>query len=393
MLRALPFAILILTLNLTAGAQMGGSTGPGRSVPTSANPPDIGMPMPDSRAGSLFVSGKVVVDDGTSLTDRVAIQSFCGGRTHVEAYTDLRGQFSFEIKSPTQSQKEGRTDDASDSSATMLKKTSLDGPGRNANPLLSYLRDCQLRAVMPGFISGTVELASKGTDVGPTDVGTLTLHRIDRVEGLTISVTTAQASSKARQQYKKGRDLEKKEKWDAALQSFQHAVAEYPKFAVAWFEIGRIQAQKNDLATARQSFHQSIAADSKFVSPFHELAKIALQDKQWQELVDVTGQLLKLNPVDFPHDWLLNAVGNFNLNNFDAAEASALKGVEVDPQHEVPKLEYMLGLALAQKHDYANALEHMRTYLRIAPFADDTEAIRRQAYQIEKLSLQAKAEK
>ena len=41
-----------------------------------------------------------------------------------------------------------------------------------------------------------------------------------------------------------------------------------------------------------------------------------MQQKQWQALVTVTGQLLALNPVSFPDAWLRNALGNYYLYNF-----------------------------------------------------------------------------
>src|SRR5262249_17815188 len=170
-----------------------------------------------------------------------------------------------------------------------------------------------------------------------------------QVEGLTLSVTSAQAPSKAKKEYEKGRDSEKKEKWDAAQESLKKAVAEYPQYAAAWYELGRVQAKKGDSEGAKQSFHQAIAADQKFVSPYHDLADIAVREQKWQEAADNSASLLKLNPVNFPGDWLINAAANYNLRNYDEAQKSAVRGVNVDQQHQFPKLEFLLGLTLAQK--------------------------------------------
>ena len=183
-------------------------------------------------------------------------------------------------------------------------------------------------------------------------MGAIMLHRMEQVQGFTISVTSAGAPAKARKEYDKGRELEKKEKWDSALASFQKAVEVYPEYAIAWFEIGRVQVQKGELGAARQSFQQSSVADSKFIGPHHELAQLALQNQQWQEVVDATDAVLKLNPVNFPGDWLLNAVGNFNLQHLDSAEKSARRGLELDGQHHFPKLEHLMSAILAQKRDY-----------------------------------------
>ena len=380
---------LVLMMSLSGSAQSRG--GPANSVPMPNVPPSAPPTTEQNNFGAILVSGKVAIEDGSALTDSVAIQSVCQGRTHVEAYTDSKGRFSFQIKSPSLNRNGAVTDDASDSSSTALVRESLDTATKDVNQMYTFLRDCQLRAVLPGFTSSVVEMESKARDIGPADVGTLTLHRMGQVEGFTISATSAEAPHSARKHFDKGRELEKKERWAAALTSFQKAVAEYPKYAVAWLEMGRIQEHNGDMSGARHSLQQALAADAKFVSPYHELAEIAAHQEKWQEVVDSTNQLLKLNPVNFPRDWWLNAVGYFNLKNFDAAAKSATRGLEADTQHEMPRLEYLLGMALVQKHEFAAGVEHMRNYVRLAPKALDAELVRKQADDVEKLSAQAKA--
>jgi regulator of sirC expression with transglutaminase-like and TPR domain len=49
-------------------------------------------------------------------------------------------------------------------------------------------------------------------------------------------------------------------------------------------------------------------------------------------------------------------------------------------------LEYILGLSLAQKHDYAGALNHIHNYLRLAPLDPDAENVRKQAVNIARLA-------
>ena len=333
---------------------------------------------------TTFISGKVMVDDGTDVPGQVSIESVCNGRTHIETVTDSKGHFSFQIKSPKQPGVV--SEDSSDTSQRSSDAAGLLNRRVNADPVGDYLRSCRLRAYLSGFSSNIVDLSAKSSEVGMADVGTLVLHRMTQVEGSMVSATTAQAPSSAKKEYDKGRDSEKNEKWETAEKHFAKAVQEYPQFAAAWVELGRMQLRRTDAQDARQSFNKALAADSKFVSPYHQLAQLAAGERNWKGVVETTDTLLKLDPVNFPEDWWLNAVGNYSLNRFDIAETSARHGLELDKEGQYPRLEYILGLSLAQKHDYAGALEHIHNYLRLAPLDPDAANVRKQADNIARLA-------
>lgn len=377
-------ALLVLSGNLIAqghgsgGKTTGGTTG---SVPRASSP---GLPSVTTMPRTSFLRGKVAVDDGTPITDSATIQTNCTGRVRTEGYTDSKGTFSFEVGSQ-QSQISG-IDQASDSS---LSSREMGGSNRVSRDL----HQCELQAVLPGFTSQVIELGTFANDFGDADVGTIMLHRTSQVEGFTISATTAAAPSNARKEYEKGRELAKKQKWDAAIEKFQKAVAIYPKYAVAWFELGKAQLETNSVPAAQQSFHRSLDADSKFISPYQSLAQIAFRQQHWQEVVDTTQEVLRLNPVNFPEYYLLNAVGNYNLQRFDDAEKTAVHGLEVDSAHRIPKLEHIEAMILAQKHDYPGAAEHMRNYLRLAPGAADVSVAQKQLQEFEQLSAKANVDR
>jgi hypothetical protein len=377
-------ALLVLSGNLVAqghgsgGKTTGGTTG---SVPRASSP---GMPSVTTMPRTSFLRGKVAVDDGTPITDSATIQTNCSGRIRTEGYTDSKGTFSFEVGSQ-QNQISG-IDQASDSS---ISSREMGGSNRVSRDL----RQCELQAVLPGFTSQVIELGTFANDFNDADVGTVMLHRTSQVEGFTISATTAAAPPNARKEYEKGRELAKKQKWDAAIEKFQKAVAIYPKYAVAWFELGKAQLETNVVPAAQQSFHRSLDADSQFISPYQSLAQIAFRQQHWQEVVDTTREILRLNPINFPEYYLLNAVANYDLQRFDDAEKTAVRGLEVDSAHRIPKLEHIEAMILAQKHDYPGAAEHMRNYLRLSPGAADVSVAQRQLQQFEQLSSKANVDR
>jgi TolA-binding protein len=356
-----------------SGANTPTNPGPGTNLPNR-------LPNPDMGSRPMFLSGKVVVDDGTPLTDAAMIQTICRGSIRDEGYTDSKGTFSVQLGGSAVRPITGTADDTG--GRTSVETMSAGGTTGSARDM----RDCDLQAVLPGFTSQQIELASKMTDFGNADVGTVILHRIGHVEGFTISATSMMAPGKAKKLYDQGREEEKKNKWDAAQEKFSKAVQIYPRYAVAWYELGRVQIQRKDVAGAKNSFHQSIAADRTYISPYEQLAQIAMQAKQWKDLSDDTDEMLRLNSVSFPQYWLYNAIASYFLQNYDKAQKSAQAGLNIDPKHRVPKLEYILGMALAEKHDYPNALLHVRNYIQLAPHAPDVELAQKQVAELERLS-------
>lgn len=331
---------------------------------------------PQGPNASKFISGKVVIDDGTILTDPAIIQSVCKGQRHAEVYTDSSGNFNFEFgkQRPTYGDVE---------SSSMGTLPTISPSGRSTTD--RYSPDCQLQAVLPGFTSDLIEL-SRYQDEQMINIGNISLHRLKNVEGYTISATTAAAPPDARKAYEKAREDESKGKLQDAEKKLQKAVSIYPAFAVAWVELGRLQAHFKNFDVARQSFIRATSVDPKLITPYQQLAQIAFQQRQWEELVNVTEQLLRLNSLSFPQEWFFNAVGNFYLNRFGPAEKSAREGLKTDLEHKVPKADYLLALILMQKKDFSGAAEHFRNYLAHIANPADAAAVQAQLADAERLS-------
>ena len=383
------FVVLLFTLFASAQGRPGGGTGTGGGggtrtptpTPTPSVPTSPSTTMPDPLNGILFLFGKVVLDDGSALSEPVSIQTICNGQKHFQGYTDTHGGFSFQL---------GNRNPAGE---IVSGDAELSGDPRSFSQAGNTRRilGCELLAVLPGFTSNVIELGDRisSSSSGSVDIGRLTLHRLQHVEGATISASSAAAPNSARKAFDKAREQEKNKKWDDAQKSLEKALAIYPRYAAAWFELGRLQQRNNDAVAARHSFEQALAIDAKYVNPYRGLADLDAQAKNWPELVDVTAKLLALNPVSFPDGWFYNAVGNYYLRNFEAAEKSARQGIKVDNAFQVPRLELLLGVLLEGKRNYTEAAEHIHKYQHLVTTPADKEEAQKQLAEIERLSAQA----
>jgi tetratricopeptide (TPR) repeat protein len=344
----------------------------------------------------MYVSGRVMTEEGTPPPATVTIVRICNGVSRAMGYTDPKGVFSFDMNHADASFQDasnpGTFGTASDPTST---RASLDDPmssmrtggssmGGFGGGSSSVLMGCELRAELAGYRSSAVQLAQRRSMDDP-DVGTLFLHRIGKDEGSMVSMTSLSAPKDAKKSYEKGLDALKKKKTEDAQKDFEKAVAVYPKYADAWYHLGMLQVDAKDVGAARNSFGQAIGADPKLVTPYVELAILDARDGKWKETADSTGKAIRLDPVDFPVAFYYDAVANYNLQNFDAAEKSARQLQRLDTQHRYPLADRILASVLAEKKDYPGAAEQMRAYLKVAGTAKDADEVRGQLQQLEKL--------
>jgi Tfp pilus assembly protein PilF len=369
-MRSLQALIFLVSLSVVpALAQAGG----GRRVSTPGRPR---VPAPDvSPSTGIFVTGKVVVDDGSVLTESALIQTICRGQKRTEGHTDSHGGFSFQFGSRTSMNRDVDFDAETASSATPSGRSER----RN-------LQDCELQASLAGFTSEVIQLGGRFSGDENADVGRVVLHRLSNVDGFTISATTAEAPTPARKALEKAQDQQKKGHLENAQKLLEKAVTLYPRFAVAWFELGLVQLQQQDPVAARKAFQQSIAADPKYINPYHGLTLLNQKEQRWRDLTEVSEKLLSLNPVSFPEAWLSNAIGHYFQSEFSAAEKSARRGLQLDQEHRLPRLEYMLAMVLLKKPDYQEATQHLRAFLQVTTQPSEIAEARKQLDEIARLS-------
>ena len=372
----------------TGTGSTGGTAGRTTTSPTSTTTSPTTTPQPSSVPQPIFISGRVMLEEGTPPPESAVIETSCNGRNHSEGYTDSKGYFALELGA-----RNGLIQDASElSSFHTTSATNMTGgnsgsgsPGSSQAAERKYM-GCDLQAKLAGFRSQTVALTGRRAMDNP-DVGTILLHRNGPAEeGQTISAVSLAAPKDAKKAYDKGLEAIRKKKFDDARTSFEKAVEAYPRYATAWYELGLLQAGQGKPDMARSYFDKALECDPKYVQSYLQISILELQASRWRSLADVTDRLLKLDPFDYPQAFFFNSLANFNLQRFDAAEKSALAAERLDTRHAIPKVSHLLGLLLAIKRDYPGAAEHFKTYLKFAPDADDAAKVRTQLAEVERIT-------
>ncbi len=304
--------------------------------------------QPATDITSFVAHGSVALPDGIIPSRLVLLERVCGGRTVGAAYADSKGKYSFDMGFIYDPRK----------------------PAAGGEPAESFA-DCTIRASLEGYRAQTIELGPAVKSGKPLLAGIM-LQPVGKTSAI-MSATDAGVSKNARKDYEKGLDLMALRKWPEALAAMQKAASEDAKFATAWVSVGTLQVSLNDNDGALQSYTKAIAADDKFAEPFIDLAVLEAAASQWDKAIENTEKVFSLDPDAFPRAYYLNTMANIRLKKMDAAMKSVTQGIRVDQDHLYPDLQYMQGILLVGKGDFAGARAQLQSYLTLAPKGDNAE--------------------
>ena len=367
------------------GGTPSGGTRPSTPGSTTTLPqPGTGFPNTQTERQILYISGSVVMQDGTPPPEPVAIEKVCGGSAHKEGYTDSKGHYQIQLGQSFELQ------DVSESGGSggfgMGSRSTMGNPGGGlggVNP--RELIGCELRAMLPGFQSSTVMIRVEGS-FGEIRMDTINIQRLGGGgSGSTISLTTMQAPSNAKKAYEKAQKAISKENFKDAEKELDKAVQEFPKFAAAWALLGMIHQSSKQLDLATKDYTQSIASDPQYAKPYFGMAVIAANQQNWKDTVRFTDQVNRLAPLAYPEAYFFSGVANFNLGNMNDSERDIRKFLSLDKEHRRPMAALYLGDILARKQDFAGAVEQAKAYLALAPNAPNSPSIREKLKQLEEL--------
>jgi tetratricopeptide (TPR) repeat protein len=366
------------------------------TVPPVWTPPPASQPppaIPQEHPAPIWVTGRVMSDDGRPFADPVMVETVCDGVSHAEGFAAPNGEFGFRLGDSNS----GIIQDASVSSVNdyfgtpnvaMQMDPASGAPLRYITPKDLEMASCEIRARLAGYRSDSINIGNRRALESP-NVGTIILHRMGPVDGHAISATSLAAPKDSRNAFEKGQEALKKNKPDDARKDFERAAQIYPGYAAAWSELGKLARDRGQFDDALRDFQTAIQADPKYVEPYLSVAAIQSVEKQWPQLAQTTGALLHLDPYDYPQAYYLNALANIQLHNIDAAEKSAREAERLDTQGRFPKVCQLLAAILANRRAFPEAAEQMRQYLKFAPQAPDAPAVKAQLSQLEALSVAA----
>ena len=317
------------------------------------HPPSPPMPL------AVALSGRVIMQDGTLPSALVTVRAICNGVPSSRTPLDSQGRFVVQVTG-----RPGRVIAPASSSSSR-------GDARQSLTKGAQIH-CSITIRGPGVRPWTNEVINSRPMESP------------RLGLIVLSRAGMEMPPDAQKAYLKGKEEAQKQDWDKAQAQFEKAVAVYPKYAGAWYELGEVYEREKRPEDASKAYRQAVAADPKYGNPYLRLAALAAQEQKWQEVSGWSSQLIKLNSLDFPAAYYFHMLANFNLHNLAVAEQSARQTLKRDQEHRFPKAHHLLGLILANQGDNAAAREQLRDYLKFAPGGMDKALVMKQLAEVER---------
>jgi tetratricopeptide (TPR) repeat protein len=365
---------------------------PGRSAPPLSPSPQPIQPDDDR---VLFLRGRVAISDGSAIPNDMLVERICNQRVRQQVYAAPGGDFNMQLGS--------RADSYLDASGD---RSSPFGVANNNDGLMGIprrdLTNCELRASAAGFHSNTVSLVGFNPYDSSVDVGAIVMSKAVKVKGGTLNAAAYKAPANARKAYEKGLEAEKSGKLAEARRDFEEAVAVYPTFAIAWYQLGTVLQKQSENDAARTAFSKATSSDPKFLPPYFSLTSMAYEAKNWEDVltftnyllrrdplnhVDVSGYVVDLDAMNYADIYFYNAFANFRLDRLEDAEKSALKAEQhIDLNARIPKVHLLLAEIFARKKDYAMAISEIRRYLELVPQAKESDRLRERLVEFERLN-------
>jgi tetratricopeptide (TPR) repeat protein len=369
------FVFVFAACAMVAGAQI---------LTPSVNPANGPNPatIPSVQSNASVVAGRFVLEDGSAPPSLVRVEMTCNSVARPLGWSDNKGYFSVQL---TLHNVDNSADDLASATIPMRPNS---GAASAAEPppidqIPRFFEGCDVRGSLGGYRSVAVPISGHRLLDSP-DIGTIVLYSLTKVEGLTTSATTEMAPASAKKEHERAIEDMKKHRPDDAEKRLKNAVAIYPKYALAWFDLGRVYESREHLKDAADAYRHSIEADGKYVNPYERLYLISARGEKWADTLEFTSDAIRLDPIDYPRAYYFNAIANLNLGDLDAAEKSAREAVKRDLRAN-PRAGYVLGVILARKQNFGDATALLEAYLKVAPLIE-VDVVKRQLDELKKYS-------
>lgn len=195
-----------------------------------------------------------------------------------------------------------------------------------------------------------------------------------------INVELAEAPQLAQDLYKKAIELIKSGDRKGGIENLKLAIEQYPKFSLAYLELGVQHMRLNDLENAAEAFRSVLTIKPDSFDAQMNLGAVYFFQKKYPDAETSLRSAAKIKPaIPGVHYYLGMSIAN--LGKFDEAEKElqfAIKG----GGEEMKEAHRVLAIIYGSRGDSKRALRELEAYVKLAPNAADIEQLKARIAQL-----------
>jgi tetratricopeptide (TPR) repeat protein len=329
----LSLLISVLLCASLAAAQTGAPGRPG------------GQPVSTSMPTTGTIRGRVVLPDGSFVSEAIKITLQMQRRDQAVTYSDQQGQFEFNGLAQGEYTLEIEAD-------------------RQRNRFeVSVERVLVYRGAPASVTVFLKEKKAEGSANAPST----------RV--VSVGELTSKIPSKAQKEFGKASKAAQEGKTEEAITLFQKAIAIYPEYMMAYNDLGTLYLSKGKLDDAADALRRAVSIDASAFNPRLNLGIVLVQQHNFKEAVEHLEKALTLDAASPSAHYY---AGQAFAGTGDAARAEK----ELNAAYEIGGAKYapalfQLGQLYMEQNRSELALKAFESYLREMPDAANAEQVRR----------------
>lgn len=141
---------------------------------------------------------------------------------------------------------------------------------------------------------------------------------------------------KALEFYSQGLKASKDGDYKKAVEAFEKAVKQDPKFAFAWDNLGLNYRRLNDFDKAIESYSKSLKIDPEGMMPLQNIAVAYQYKKEYKNAIDAYERLSKVDPTNPEVFYGIGTVYATNLKDFEKGLDNFCKAYNIYVEHKSP---------------------------------------------------------
>ncbi len=189
-----------------------------------------------------------------------------------------------------------------------------------------------------------------------------------------VSASELNAPDKAKKEFEKGNNALVAGDSGKALEHFEKAVKIYPKYGLAYNNMGAAYMRDNNPEQARASFEKAVEADPQLASAHANLARLKLLDKKPAEAIPMLERALSTDPTSSEFLFLMSRA-QLDVGNYDEAIKYAHK-VHSQEHKKFATAHLVAGSAYAAENKIADARAEFEVFLKESPDSPQADKVR-----------------